>query len=134
MNKILLALIILSIFSTCKIPKQMTYQYSDGSNNTFIITSNSRKYLPVSAEQSSSGLYDGGQEKTVKISAEEYKNIRDIIEKTVRNNNILAENRVMMSSLIKISTNNDSKIYILKPDCPEQIKIESILKQNLNSE
>ena len=123
----LLILIFSIIFCNCKTSQNMTYQYADGSGNAYIINTKTIQYKPIKAKESSSGEYSGGNDAIINITEENFKEIQIILEKAIHNKAIHIENRVMMSGLIVIVNNNNTKTIIIKPKCVEQSEIENYL-------
>lgn len=56
------------------------YSYIDGSNNEYIIQPDSIIYDPITPIESSSGEYNGGEPKRVKISTTQFEKIELIIK------------------------------------------------------
>ena len=118
----------------CKMNSNVIYTYSDGSGNTYIINSTGEKsleYNPVKPHSSSSGTYDGGDYRKIKISESQYKKIVSNFNKAASNKKNQIENRVMGSGLIIIQENENKTKYILKPGSPEQLELEKTLKEIL---
>lgn len=63
-------------------PKAMIYSYVDGSGNTYSITEQLIQYDPMTANYSSSGVYDGGKAAKVVLSPKQFEKIRVIIHNT----------------------------------------------------
>lgn len=118
----------------CKMNNNVIYTYSDGSNNSYIVDSTGEKFLeykPVKPHSSSSGTYDGGEYSKVKITESQYKKITSTFNNAIANKQTQIENRVMGSGLIIIQKNENKTTYILKPNSPEQLELEKMLKEML---
>jgi hypothetical protein len=50
------------------------YQYADGSANVYIIKADSLEYIPVTPEESATGMYSGGEPKKAVLTPEEFRN------------------------------------------------------------
>jgi hypothetical protein len=88
--------ILLLIIAICSINAQAkSYIYVDGSNNDYEITSDSIFYSPVTPVESSSGEYSGGNPKRVKISAEQYLKIEQIIKSILKDKTNFIKDRLM---------------------------------------
>jgi len=108
--------------------------YADGSGNTYIISGSEEiflEYNPIKPFMSSSGVYDGGDYKKMKISQLDYDNIMKIINKAIANKSIHIENRVKGSGLIIIQVNDSENSYIIKSASQEQLQIEELFKKIL---
>jgi hypothetical protein len=125
------AFIIFFILNTACISQPSTYEYADGNANLYLISSGELKYLPVQAEESSSGTYDGGKAKTKMLSPSQFRMLSDLFEKTLDAQSIHIEKRVMLSGMISV-IGSKKRQCILKPGSAEMISIENSLKQILN--
>lgn len=109
------------------------YEYSDGSANRYVITENTLEYIPVKPEESSTGMYSGGEPKLVSITNDQYKTVASLFETAFENTNAHMTDRPKMSGLIVSITGNTSQQAILKPNSEEKTNIESQLKVMLNN-
>lgn len=123
----LLILFLTVLFCNCKTTQNMTYQYADGSGNAYIINNKAIHYKPITAKESSSGEYSGGDEVIINITEDVFNEIKIMLEKAILNKSIHIENRIMMSGLIVIVNNNNTRKIIIKPKCVEQSEIENYL-------
>jgi hypothetical protein len=105
-----------------------TYHYADGSGNRYTITSTQLSYDPVKPEESSSGVYSGGEPKTVSLTRDRYADIRTALEKAISNKAIHIPDRIKMSGLI---IDSDGKKYLLAPGSAEVKELESLLRVSL---
>jgi hypothetical protein len=111
--------------------KSTSYEYADGNANLYLISSGELKYLPVQAEESSSGTYNGGKAKTKVLSPSQFTMLSDLFNKTLDTKSIHIEHRVMMSGMIS-EIGSKKRQCILKPGSAEMISIENSLKQILD--
>ena len=102
-------------------------QYSDGNGNWFTITQDLVAYRGVRPEESSSGVYSGGEDKKVAISSVQRKEIQQLFQDATENSDIHIQNRLMMSGQIVVGHDK----FILKPGCEEMIAIENYLRSIL---
>jgi len=105
------------------------YSYSDGNNNLYKIYKSTISYLPVKPAESSSGVYDGGEEKTAKINASQFKEIETKIVEITLNSALQSKQRTKGTSLLKDI--RASKNYILVFG-KETTALESFLKMPLS--
>lgn len=126
--KIKFQLIGLSIFAISCMNNPVQYEYADSNGNRYHINSAELEYIPVTPAESSSGIYSGGEPKTVSISPGDYKTLHEIFQKAINNQEIHILNRVMMSGSIRITESSETTRYLIQPGCKEQIDIESTLK------
>jgi hypothetical protein len=110
------------------------YEYSDGSANRYVITQTTMEYIPVKPEESSTGMYSGGEPKTVSISKEQFDSVAKLFEAAFQNTNTHISERPKMSGLIVSRTNDKSQQAILKPGSEEKKAIESLLKTMLDKQ
>ncbi len=108
------------------------YEYSDGSANRYVITETSLEYIPVKPEESSTGMYSGGEPKLVSITSEQFSEVANLFETAFQNTSAHMSERPKMSGLIS-KTGNASQQAILKPNSEEKNNIESALKAILDN-
>lgn len=111
--------------------EKSTVIYGDGNGNMTIIHKKQDllfEYKPIKPENSSSGIYDGGEPVIKRMTEVEYEHILSAIRKAVENKSVHIENRVKMSGFIKITNLSGEISLILQPGCPEQQAIEKVLK------
>lgn len=109
----------------------ITYEYADGSANLYLLTETSLEYLPVKPEESSTGMYSGGDPKTVAVSPVEYHALKDLFDEAMEKTSIHIPDRMKTSGMISV-IGSTKKQCIIKPHCPEMIEIETVLKRTLN--
>ncbi|MBL7872426.1 MAG: hypothetical protein JNM78_12490 [Cyclobacteriaceae bacterium] len=107
------------------------YEYSDGSANRYVITETTLEYIPVKPEESSTGMYSGGEPKLVSITNDQYKTVASLFETAFENTSAHMTERPKMSGLIVSITGSTSHQAILKPDSVEKKNIEEALKKLL---
>jgi hypothetical protein len=107
------------------------YEYADGSANVYVITSDSLEYIPVKPEESSTGMYSGGDPKKVAIKIEDFRNVRSLLEAAEKNHKVHIPDRIKTSGVITIISGAEKTNFILKPGCKEIIAIETALKELL---
>ena len=123
-------ILLLLINSSC-MNSDHRYVYADGSANLYIISSDSLEYDPITPEESSTGIYSGGEPKTVSISTEQFKSISQLFDKALANKAVHIEDRMKTSGAISIIKGDVRTQIILAPGCAEKEAIESLLKQIL---
>ncbi|WP_411821652.1 hypothetical protein [Leptospira sp. 'Mane'] len=128
----ILAFCLIFVISTHLNAATITYLYVDGSGNRFLIIGDSRKtikYVPVSAEQSSSGTYSGGEAVVKIINEREYSTLMDYYKKAMGNKKIRIPNRIKGSGYISTQSATDSqqKGYILNGSASEKKELEAYL-------
>jgi hypothetical protein len=111
---------------------QPQYEYSDGNSNLYILTSTELKYVPVKPENSSSGVYDGGEAKSISITSVQFSEIQSLLEQALNKPDIHMENRIMMSGKITSLEGSTKKQCIFKPGSSEIKQIEDAMKKILN--
>ena len=104
------------------------YEYADGNDNLYIITRRNLIYVPVKPEESSTGIYSGGDPKTVSLTSGQFESIREVLEAGVKSKNHI-QDRVKMSGVISVVGEKDKTQYILTPGSSEIKLIEIRLKE-----
>jgi hypothetical protein len=108
--------------------KATVFEYADGNGNTYKVQHSSLEYIPVKKEESSSGMYSGGDARTVTLNAEQYKNITTLLESALNNTAIHINDRVMMSGVVRAVSSENKRSCIIKPGSDELRRIEQTLK------
>jgi hypothetical protein len=105
-----------------------SYSLSDGSGNSYTLKGSILKYLPVTKEMSSSGMYNGGLQKEKVLSQNErimlIRNFRKTLKKTRPVN--CEKNRPMGSIAIRFSQLGEDKNYC----CPESKRWRRFIDRN----
>lgn len=126
-----LILLLLLINLSCMKPIHQ-YIYADGSANRYIITPTTLEYDPIKPEESSTGMYSGGDPKSISISAAQFDSIRDLLDKAIANKTIHIQDRMKTSGLIAVFKGDTQTQVILSPACEEKKAIEDMLKKTLS--
>jgi len=85
------------------------------------------EYVPKKKEDSSSGVYSGGDYFKKDISLDDFLDIRKSVKNVISKPEFLIEKRVMGSGFIKIVKKNKEEIYIVKGDIDEIVELEKKL-------
>jgi hypothetical protein len=129
MQRIFLVLFCNFILIACM--NSTSYQYADGSANVYVLTSDSLEYIPVKPEESSTGMYSGGNPKKVALSPEGFRNVRAMLEAAKKKHEIHIPDRIKTSGMITTLSGAEKTNFILKPSCKEITEIETALKKLL---
>ena len=124
-------LLLLLINLSCMKPIHQ-YIYADGSANRYIITPTTLEYDPVKPEESSTGMYSGGDPKTIAISAAQFDSIRSVLDKGISNKAAHMQDRIKTSGLITVQKGDTRTQVVLTPNCEEKKAIEDLLKKTLS--
>ncbi len=126
MKRLLFALFLISAF---KINAQISFMYSDKNMNTYSIKETELKYDPTQKEESSSGLYNGGEPKIKIITPHELNKISVLFEEALSDSLSHEKGRQMGTGLfIRYNKTKVDKKIIIKYDSEMQKKIEETLK------
>lgn len=127
-NRALLLLVIsLALVSCGSQQKEMTYLYVDQNNNRFQITASEIRYIPITASESSSGQYDGGDKATVAISEKTFKEISNLAEAVFVSEGITTQRRMLMS-VLSVYKDGENKHVIVTPS-EERKQLETALRE-----
>ena len=88
------------------------YVYTDMNNNRFFISSETLTYAPISAKESSSGTYDGGEKATVSLAKEHFKKISQMSDSLLAAGPFI-EKRAMLTSILSKKQNDTTERRIL---------------------
>jgi hypothetical protein len=125
-------LLLLSFLTTACMSNLPKFEYADGSANRYIISADSLVYDPVTPEESSTGMYSGGDPKAIALTPEQYKRIRVVFEKAINNTADHMKDRIKTSGEISVIDSHGNRQYILKPGSPGISEIETLLKELLS--
>ena len=118
------------ILSSC-MSQSIHYEYADGSANRYVITSTQLEYIPVKPEESSTGMYSGGDPKKVTLNPEQYEAIQGVLEKAINTPSIHIADRMKTSGLIVRIKGDETAHYVLQPQSEAIQEIENLLKRIL---
>lgn len=141
MKVIIGSLILILAFTSCDVTKKRdravaeknnswylkNYTYADGNGNRYEFNKNSFEYFPVSASESSSGNYDGGQYIKKQPQLEKFYKIVDLIQSAYEAKADHIQNREMGTGSIKIHDGKILLAFIIKYRSEWQQMIEAAL-------
>jgi hypothetical protein len=112
------------------------YQYADGAGNLYIIDLESIEYRPITRAESSSGTYDGGTPKTVKITSRQYREVAATLDRALDLKSIHVgdgKNGRAKGTGIIYKRVKDGQILtqVIERDSRSQTEIEVLLQQLL---
>lgn len=123
-----LFIIIITFFLiSCKETTMNKIIVSDGSGNTYTISKELIEYSPVRPENSSSGVYSGGEPFKKKISSSDYKKIEKAINTIYDTKAIRLSHRTMGSMQITRMNSNRPETIIIESQTKEAIVLQKIL-------
>lgn len=129
MQRITFVLILNFLFVACM--SSTSYEYADGSANVYVIKADSLEYIPVKPEESSTGLYSGGDPQKVALKPEDFRNLQAMFETAKRKHEVHIPDRIKTSGVITTHSGQEKTTFILKPGCKEITAIETELKKLL---
>ncbi|GIL22970.1 MAG: hypothetical protein BroJett042_14830 [Bacteroidota bacterium] len=100
--------------------------YADGSANRYEISIHELKYIPVKPEDSSTGMYSGGEPAQVVLSKEQYNHLKNLFETALTQTDQQIPDRIKTSGLVVVG----EKKVNLKAGSALMLEVESTL-QNL---
>ncbi len=109
-----------------------TITYYDGNNNTYVLSDGKIEYTPATADQSSSGTYNGGKHKKAKLNQKDWSSIAELLNLVIDNTGIHMQNRIMTSVMIQIKEGTAFQQWIITPKALQIKEIEEALKNALN--
>lgn len=128
MNKLFFTIFILIIMTNVTYSqKELHYNYADGNGNWYKVFENSIQYIPVQSNQSSSGVYSGGEPWESKITLNDFKEFEVLFQQAMKDKSSHISERLMGSSLIKKQKMGKAMVCILKPGCSHITVIEEKL-------
>jgi len=103
--------------------------YADGSANRYEISIDELKFIPVKPEESSTGMYSGGEPAQVALSKEQYNHLKNLFETALAQTDQQIPDRIKTSGLVVVINGSDKQEVILKPNAPAKLAIEAELKK-----
>jgi hypothetical protein len=104
------------------------YEYGDGSANRYTITATTLTYDPVKPEESSTGMYSGGDPAEVALTPDQYNRLRDLFDAAINHTEIHISERIKTSGMITRTLGTETSTVILKPQTAELEEIERVLR------
>lgn len=101
--------------------------YADGSANRYEISASELRYIPVKPEESSTGMYSGGEPARIALSEEQYKRLKNLFEAALAKTDQQIPDRIKTSGLVVVG----EKQVILKPESAIKGEIENKLNELL---
>ena len=89
------------------------YRIVDGSNNQYLVSRTTVEYLPIKKENSSSGVYSGGNAWKKPISEKQYQLIQKLFESAANEKSQLRKKRSMGTYLLQSGPMGDRKSVII---------------------
>ena len=127
-------LVFLSLtMATCQ-PHNEHFEYADGSGNLYTLDGHTLSYDPVEPEESSSGMYDGGDPVTVELDKDDVGKLIALFEKGIAETDQHQENRAMGTGMIFYKEEGKDMSVILKMNAEVKDEIESYLRELTSSE
>jgi hypothetical protein len=123
-----IAFLLFTLISFSCMNSTRTYEYADGNGNVYTLAAKTLSFDPVKKEESSSGMYSGGEPKTVPITTVQYDSIRSMLETAMNDQSIQINDRVKMSGAISVSEDGSISRFVISPGSEILIKIETYLK------
>lgn len=105
------------------------YLFTDGNNNKYEIYKTKLNYIPVKKENSSSGIYSGGEPQKVEIDKSKYSAIEKLIKRVLKDKQYHLANRLMGCGTI---TSKQKTIFISRESIHLN-NLEQYLKQIINN-
>jgi hypothetical protein len=103
------------------------YTYVDGSANSYEVTPTSVQYIPIKPENSSSGTYDGGEERTVAIDSATFSGIDSLFTDAIKDTSSHIKNRIKGSGMILYFDSGTEKSIILRSGSKSKNNLEQVL-------
>jgi hypothetical protein len=126
------AVILFFTFLCVRMHSQVSYMYSDGNMNSFTVKEFEVRYDPVQKEESSSGMYSGGEQKAVVITPHQLNKLSALFEEIISDSTCHQNKRSMGSGLlIRYNKTTVEKKVIIKFKSEQLEKIDSGLRELL---
>ncbi len=127
-HSFLIMLLFFPFFQTIGTP-QPEYKIADGSGNQYFITTKEIEYIPVKPENSSTGMYSGGEYVKKTITPEQYSELVKKVEAVEENKQLRIKDRIKGSFAISIVHGAKEKSFLVNRGGTEISALEQYLKQ-----
>ena len=118
------------LFTQCKDENiKMNYTYIDQNNNRYYISQFKIDYHPIKASESSSGVFDGGEEKSVSISEQNHAQIVELAEQFLINKYHENLKREMLTAVLYSKDQYDNKRSVILKASDKRTQFENLLKE-----
>ncbi|CAG1021336.1 hypothetical protein DOJK_00911 [Patescibacteria group bacterium] len=121
-------LLLLLSFSVMADDSLARFDYADGSGNVYHISPNLLEYKPITPNESSSGIYSGGEAVKKVLSVEDYQHLITQVQTAMNNKTIQVEQRSMGSGMIVFYGNQQKTTVLLQQNAQEKQALEIFLK------
>jgi hypothetical protein len=103
------------------------YEYADGSGNRYVLSNATLRYIPVKPEESSTGMYSGGEPFEISLSADQIRELEQVFDNAILAQQSHTQDRAKMTGLIIKSSQTESISVILESNAPEKKALENAL-------
>jgi len=112
--------------------ESVRYEYADGNANLYLLSETELRFVPVKPEESSTGLYSGGEPRNVTVTKAQFQELKVLFDNALDNSASHIKDRMKTSGLISMIGSSSKEQCIIKPGCAEMIEIEKTLKRMLH--
>ena len=105
--------------------------YSDGNGNSFVLKNSPEytfEYRSISPKESSSGVYSGGKPVNKSLDAEDFEQVKGLMQELLADTSIRVKTRMMGTGFIKIETGEENVFEYVDPKKKPVQKLETMLK------
>lgn len=106
----------------------MQYNYISGTGNDYQIKDGFLKYIPMTKEYSSSGIYDGGESFRKELSKIDLMRIVDVLERAIWSSEDHIDKREMGSGTIIKRLGDERKMVYLKRNSDTNSEVMELMK------
>ena len=103
------------------------YLFADGSGNRYFMESTTLEYIPITPEESSTGMYSGGIPGKVTINEEQFNSVKNLLDQAIAAKPIHLPDRIKTSGQIVRTTSSDTTLVVIDGRSQEMRQIESLL-------
>lgn len=103
-----------------------SYEYVDGNGNLYAISNSSIVYDPVTPEESSTGMYSGGEAYTAPLEQKQFDQIEATFKKVIEHKEDISETRSMGTGTLIVLPSK--KTYIFKMNSSSKKEIDEVIR------
>jgi hypothetical protein len=104
----------------------LSYEYLDGSGSTYIITSTSIEFKPISAKESSTGFFDAGDPYKVEINKTQFESLKQVFGKSIAHRADQTEMRSKGTGMLIVLP--EKSVHIFEMHSAQKKEIEGAIK------
>jgi hypothetical protein len=105
------------------------YTYYDAARNKYVLNGNKLEYIPIKANESSSGIYSGGTYASKVLTEKDTQELEQLFKAALANKKAQTNKNIKPNAAVEINNGNKKISFILKVTAAINISLNNFLKQ-----